>query len=62
VVSAGEPVTSIFVVVGDRTTARRRIIDVVAELQSDRIDGDRFAFGPYVESAESACRTGSKPR
>lgn len=50
-----------FVVVdGDRTTARRRITDVVADLQSDRFDGDRFAFEPYVESAESAHRAGSK--
>jgi predicted nucleotidyltransferase len=52
-----------FVVVdGDRTTARRRITDVVADLQSDRFDGDRFAFEPYVESAESARRAGSKLR
>jgi predicted nucleotidyltransferase len=52
-----------FVVVdGNRTTARRRITDVVAELQSDRFDGDRFAFEPYVESAESARRAGSKLR
>jgi predicted nucleotidyltransferase len=50
-----------FVVVdGDRTTARRRITDVVADLQSDRFDGDRFVFESYVESAESARRTGSK--
>ena len=52
-----------FVVVdGDRTTARRRITDTVAGLQSDRFDGDRFAFEPYVESAESARRAGSKLR
>ena len=52
-----------FVVVdGDRTTARRQIIDVVADLQSERFDGDRFAFEPYVESAESARRAGSKLR
>lgn len=52
-----------FVVVdGDRTTARRRITDVVGDLQSDRFDGERFAFEPYVESAESACRAGSKLR
>jgi predicted nucleotidyltransferase len=50
-----------FVVVdGDRTTARRRIADVVADLQSDRFDGDRFAFEPYVESVESARRAGAK--
>ena len=50
-----------FVVVdGDRTTARRQITDVVADLQSERFDGDRFVFEPYVESAESARRAGSK--
>ncbi|WP_254822968.1 nucleotidyltransferase domain-containing protein [Haloglomus halophilum] len=52
-----------FVVVdGDRTTARRRITDVVAELQQEQFDGDRFAFEPYVESIESAHRAGSKLR
>jgi predicted nucleotidyltransferase/biotin operon repressor len=50
-----------FVVVdGDRTTARRQITDVVADLQSERFDGDRFVFEPYVESTESAGRVGSK--
>ncbi|MFW5956681.1 MAG: nucleotidyltransferase domain-containing protein [Halorhabdus sp.] len=50
-----------FVVVdGDRTTARRQITDVVADLHSERFDGDRFVFEPYVESAESAGRAGSK--
>jgi len=50
-----------FVVVdGNRTTARRQITDVVADLQSERFDGDRFVFEPYVESAESAGRAGSK--
>jgi biotin operon repressor len=52
-----------FVVInGDRTTARRQITDVVADLQSERFDGDRFVFEPYVESAESARRAGSKLR
>ncbi|WP_128906758.1 nucleotidyltransferase domain-containing protein [Halorubrum amylolyticum] len=52
-----------FVVVdGDRTTARRQITDVVADLQSDRFDGDRFAFEPYIESTESTRRAGSKLR
>ena len=50
-----------FVVVdGDRTTARRQITDIVADLQSERFDGDRFVFEPYVESVESARRVGSK--
>lgn len=52
-----------FVVVdGDRTAARRRIADVVADLQSERFDGDRFVFEPYVESEKSAHRAGSKLR
>ena len=50
------------VVDGDRTTARRQITDAVADLQSERFDGDRFVFEPYVESAESAGRVGSNPR
>ena len=51
----------LFVVVeGDRTTARRVVTDVVADLQSQRFDGERFAFEPYVESVESARRAGSK--
>lgn len=52
-----------FVVVdGNRTSARRRITDVVADLQTARFDGERFEFEPYVESAESARRAGSKLR
>ncbi len=51
----------LFVVVdGDRTSARRVITDVVADLGEQRFDGDRFEFEPYVESAESARRAGSK--
>jgi len=50
-----------FVVVdGNRTTARRQITDVVADPEFERFDGDRFVFEPYVESAESAGRAGSK--
>jgi len=50
-----------FVVVdGDRTTARRRVTDVVAELRTERFDGDRFEFEAYVESEESARRAGEK--
>jgi len=53
----------LFVVVeGNRTTARRIVTDVVADLQTQRFDGDRFEFEPYVESAESARRAGSKLR
>jgi len=52
-----------FVVVdSDRTTARQQITDIVADLQFKRFDGDRFVFEPYVESAESAGRAGSKLR
>ena len=47
---------------GDRTAARRQITDIAADLRSERFDGDRFAFEPYVESAESAGRAGSKLR
>ena len=53
----------LFVVVeGDRTSARRVVTDVVADLQDQRFDGDRFEFEPYVESVDSAQRAGSKLR
>jgi len=53
----------LFVVVeGDRTSARRLTTDVVSDLSEERFDGDRFAFEPYVESADSARRAGSKLR
>jgi len=53
----------LFVVVeGDRTSARRIVTDVVADLRKERFDGDRFDFEPYVESRESAHRSGSKLR
>ncbi|WP_128478928.1 nucleotidyltransferase domain-containing protein [Halorussus pelagicus] len=53
----------LFVVVeGNRTTARRIITDIIADLQTQRFDGDRFEFEPYVESAESARRAGAKLR
>ncbi len=53
----------LFVVVeGDRTTARRVVTDVVADLQTKRFEGDRFEFEPYVESQESARRAGGKLR
>jgi predicted nucleotidyltransferase len=53
----------LFVVVeGNRTTARRVVRDAVADLRTRRFDGDRFEFEPYVESAESARRAGSKLR
>ena len=53
----------LFVVVdGDRTSARRLVTDVVSDLSEERFDGDRFAFEPYVESADSARRAGSKLR
>jgi predicted nucleotidyltransferase len=53
----------LFVVVdGDRTSARRLVTDVVGDLSEERFDGDRFAFEPYVESADSATRAGSKLR
>lgn len=53
----------LFVVVdGDRTSARRIVTDVVADLREQRFNGDRFDFEPYVESTESAHRAGSKLR
>jgi predicted nucleotidyltransferase len=53
----------LFVVVnGDRTSARRVITDVVAELRTEQFDGDRFDFEPYIESVESARRFGAKLR
>lgn len=51
----------LFVVVeGNRTSARRLVTDVATELGEQRFDGDRFAFEPYVETAESAHRAGEK--
>ena len=50
------------VVAGDRTTARRRITDLAASLATERFDGDRFEFEPYVESIESVQRADSKLR
>lgn len=53
----------LFVVVeGDRTAARRVVTDVVADLEEQRFGGDRFEFEPYVESAASTRRAGSKLR
>lgn len=48
------------VVDGDRTTARRIVTDVVADLSEKRFDGDRYDFEPYVESLESVPRVGSQ--
>lgn len=53
----------LFVVVdGDRTSARRFVMDVVGDLSERRFGDDRFAFEPYVESAASTRRAGSKLR
>ena len=53
----------LFVVVdGARTPARRVVTDVVADLEDQRFNGDRFEFEPYVESTGSANRAGSKLR
>ena len=53
----------LFVVVnGDRTSARRRVTDVISDLSERRFDGDRFDFEPYVESVQSARRAGPKLR
>lgn len=50
------------VVQGDRTTARRRVATVAADIRERRYDGDRFEFEPYVESVESARRAEDKLR
>jgi predicted nucleotidyltransferase len=50
------------VVAGDRTAARRRVTDVVADLRDRRFDGDRFEFEQYVESVESARRADEQLR
>lgn len=47
---------------GDRTTARRIVTDLVADLRDQRFNGDRFEFEPYVESLDSAQRADSKLR
>lgn len=53
----------LFVVVdGDRTSTRRVMTDVVGDLSERRFSGDRFDFEPYVESADSTQRAGSKLR
>lgn len=49
-------------ITGNRTKARRVVTDVVADLRTQRFDGDRFEFEPYVESAESARRADTKLR
>ncbi|WP_303647383.1 nucleotidyltransferase domain-containing protein [Haloarchaeobius sp. FL176] len=51
----------LFVVVeGNRTSARRIVTDVLADLGEQRFNGDRFEFEPFVESLESAHRSESK--
>ncbi|GGN22077.1 nucleotidyltransferase domain-containing protein [Halarchaeum nitratireducens] len=51
----------IFVIIdGDRTTARRRISQVAANLEEQPFDGDRYTFEPFVETPESATRAGEK--
>lgn len=51
----------IFVVVeGDRTTARRRVADIVSDLRERRFEGDRFDFETYVETVDSARRAADK--
>lgn len=53
----------LFVVVrGDRTTARRTVTEVVADLETERFEGERYEFEPYVETTESATRAGAKLR
>lgn len=51
----------VFVLVaGDRTEARRVISDVAVDLGEQRFGGDRYSFEPFVETPESAERSGPK--
>lgn len=53
----------VFVLVdGDRTSARRIVSEIAAELGEKRFDGDRYTFEPFVESIESTQRLGEKLR
>ncbi len=53
----------LLVIVGeDRTTARRNVQSVVADLEGRSFDGDRYEFQPMVESVESARRIGGRLR
>jgi predicted nucleotidyltransferase len=46
----------------DRTRARRTVQSIVSDLQSEKFDGDRYAFEVLVESIDSAQRIGSRLR
>lgn len=51
----------LFVIVrGDRTTARRTVTEIVADLETKRFEGERYEFEPYVETTESATRARTK--
>lgn len=46
----------------DRTRARRTVQSVVSDLESEKFDGNRYAFEVLVESIDSAQRIGGRLR
>lgn len=46
----------------DRTRARRTVQSIVSDLESEKFDGNRYAFEVLVESIDSAQRIGSRLR
>ena len=47
---------------GDRTRARRTVQSIVSDLESEKFDGNRYAFEVLVESTDSAQRIGGRLR
>ncbi len=50
------------IVDGDKTEARRTVQSVVADLEDQRFEGNRYTFQPLVESTDSARRIGGQLR
>ena len=50
------------IVDGDKTEARRTVQSVVADLEDQRFEGNRYTFQPLVESIDSARRIGGQLR
>ena len=48
------------IVDGDKTEARRTVQSVVADLEDQRFEGNRYTFQPLVESTDSARRIGGQ--
>lgn len=49
-------------VADDRTRARRTVQSIVSDLESEKFDGNRYAFEVLVESIDSAQRIGDRLR